>query len=371
MDKSVIIFCNAFLFLSQFAVCQETLSVNNVITEGDLYKAGSLIDARQIGEPVGQVKLYEPRWVEATAETPAYGVVEGSVYPVDPNGWPINFRVLLPASWSHRAMQAGGGGMNGTISVREGRNPMINKGFAIYGSDSGHQAPGMNMPGGNQNNHLATGPTTGNEWALNEEAIKNLGYMQMKKTHDAAMVIIERVYGEKPAFNYYIGNSQGGREGLTVAQRYQDDYDGIISNVPIVNFSSLMLAPELIRIQEKALANWVTPAKVNAIKAEFMKQCDGLDGLMDGIISNYNAARAIFNVNDGIGPADPWAALRAPNGVDPDPSNTSVSAKLTDGQIKTLELSYSAPGRPRTFRQKFRDQWRGQTGNSQEHSCTK
>lgn len=71
---------------------------------------------------------------------------------------------------------------------------------------------------------------------MNEEAIRNLGYMQMKKTHDAVMVIIKRIYGELPRYNYYIGGSQGGREGLMVAQRYPADYDGIVSNVPIVNF---------------------------------------------------------------------------------------------------------------------------------------
>ena len=60
-----------------------------------------------------------------------------------------------------------------------------------------------------------------------------------------------------------------------------------------------MLAPELIRIQEKPLANWVTPAKVNAIRGEFMRQCDALDGLADGIINNYMACRAIFDVNQG------------------------------------------------------------------------
>ena len=87
--------------------------------------------------------------------------------------------------------------------------------------------------------------------------------------------IIERMYGERPRFNYYIGSSQGGREALTVAQRYPADYDGIAANVPIVSFSTLMLAPELIRIHEKPLANWVTPAKVNAIRGEFMRQCDG------------------------------------------------------------------------------------------------
>jgi feruloyl esterase len=234
-------------------------------------------------------------------------------------------------------MQQGGGGINGTITVREGRAPMLGRGFAIYGSDSGHQA----AMGGAA--HLASGPagTSGDDWALNEEAIRNLGYMQMKKTRDAAMVIMERIYGERPHFNYYIGASQGGREGLMVAQRYPADYDGIISDVPIVNFSSLMLAPELIRIREIPLENWVTPAKVNTIRAEFLRQCDKLDGLSDGIINNYLGSREIFDVTDGTPPADPWSALRAPAGNDPDPENKSVNAKLADGQIQTLEFVYS------------------------------
>jgi hypothetical protein len=341
--KKLFCFVVALFLLAGELTFGQTKVINNiVITKADLIKVGTSIPASSIGEPVASVKLYEPRWVEATESTPAYGVVEGSIFPVDTNGWPINFRVLLPSSWSQHAMQAGGGGMNGTITVREGKNPLINKGFALYGSDAGHQAGGMGFPGGAQNKPLASGPTPGDEWALNDEAIKNLGYMQMKRTHDAAIVIMERIYGKKPLYNYYVGSSHGGREGLTVAQRYPKDYNGIISNVPIVNFSSLMLAPELIRIQEKPLKNWVTPAKVNVIRAEFLRQCDKLDGLADGIINNYMAARAIFNVNDGIGPNDPWAALRAPNNIDPNPNDKSDSAKLTNEQIKTMEFVYSS-----------------------------
>jgi hypothetical protein len=339
------IFCfivTVFLLAGTLTFGQSKVPTEIDITKSDIIKAGTSIPVSSIGEPVGSVTLYEPRWIEATDETPAYGVVEGSIFPVDPNGWPINFRVMLPASWSQRAMQAGGGGMNGTITVREGKNPLLNKGFALYGSDSGHQAGGMGFPGGAQNKPLASGPTPGDEWALNDEAIMNIGYMQMKKTHDAAMVIMERIYGKRPVYNYYVGSSHGGREGLTVAQRYPKDYNGIIANVPIVNFSSLMLAPELIRIQEKPLKNWVTPAKVNAIRAEFLRQCDKLDGLADGIVNNYLAARAIFNVNDGVGPSDPWATLRAPNNIDPDPSDKSEAAKLTDEQIKTMEFVYSS-----------------------------
>ena len=327
-----------FILAEVAAAGQNFSSKNSVITKTDIEKAGNSIPVSAIGEPVGSVKLYDPRWVEATDATPAYAVVEGSIFPVDPNGWPINFRVLLPASWSHRSMQAGGGGMNGSITVREGKNPMINKGFVMYGSDSGHQG---GMGGGGKT--MASGPAGAkpDDWALNEEAIRNLGYMQMKKTHDAAMVIIERIYGERPRYNYYIGGSQGGREGLMVAQRYPVDYNGIISDVPIVSFSSLMLAPELIRIQEKPLENWVTPAKANLIRTEFLKQCDKLDGLSDGIINNYMASRAIFDVTDGSGPVDPWAALRESNAKSAEPADNSNSDRLTNGQIKTLEFVYS------------------------------
>ncbi len=323
-------------------------SGDKIITQADVTveRVGTSIPVSDIGEPVSAVKLSAPRWVAGANASSSSAIVEGSIMPVDPNGFPINFRVILPASWNRRAIQQGGSGMDGTITVGGGgmmggfgggrggrgggRGGAAVSSDAMYGSDSGHQAGGM-MGGG----------SSGNSWAINDEAIKNFGYMQMKKTHDAAMVIMERVYGERPRFNYFIGGSQGGREAITVAQRYPADYDGILADVPVLNFSSLTISREWIRIQEKPLSNWVTPAKANAIRAEFIRQCDKLDGLADGIINNYIAARALFDVTDGIGGTDPWAALRAPNGVDPNPNDTSANAKLTDGQIKTLELVYS------------------------------
>jgi feruloyl esterase len=294
-------------------------------------RVGATIPAREIGEPVSGVRLDAPQWIEAAGSVPAYCRVDGSMAPVgtSPTARPINFRVLLPARWNRRGAQIGGGGFNGVIPRLAGPVPGVAgatplaRGFLVYGSDSGHQMPG---------------PV---DWALDAEVMKNLGYLQMKKTHDAAMTIARRVYGERPRFNYYFGTSQGGREALTVAQRYPADYDGIIANVPIVSFSSLMLAPELIRIQEKALANWVPPVKAQAIAGEFMRQCDALDGLADGIMNNYMACRAIFDTHDGAPNRHPWAARRCPGNVDPDPTDTSSAACLTDGQIATLEFIYS------------------------------
>ena len=140
MRKSFGVFGSVlFLFISLSVFAQP--GSNIIITKDTISKAGTSVPPSAIGEPVGSVKLYEPRWVEATANTPAHGVVEGSIMPVDPNGWPINFRVLLPASWSQRGMQQGGGGMNGSLGVGGmGGGSALSKGFAIYGSDGGHQA---------------------------------------------------------------------------------------------------------------------------------------------------------------------------------------------------------------------------------------
>jgi hypothetical protein len=326
-----------------------SLGEDKVVTEADCSasKLGSTIPVSAIGEPVSAVTLSTPVWTNATNSAPANCSVTGSMAPVskEPNAKPINFRVALPAAWNHRAAQLGGGGFNGVIPNLLGgvdqstRSSLVQIGFATYGSDSGHQMAPMMGPGRGQG--AAPAASNSDDWALNDEGMKNLGYMQLKKTHDAAMVLIERLYGEKPKYNYFFGSSQGGREGLTVAQRYPADYDGIAANVPIVNFSSLMLAPELIRIQEKPLANYVPMAKVNAIRGEFMRQCDKLDGRVDGIINNYMACRAIFDRTQAPKKSNPWSAKRCPNNVDPNPGDTSANACLTDGQISTLHFIYS------------------------------
>jgi feruloyl esterase len=299
-----------------------------VIREVDctVARLGSSIPSSAIGEPASGVTLAAPAWVAATESAPAHCRVDGAIAPVSAGAKPINFRVLMPASWTLRAVQVGGAGMNGSIpNLAGGRAVSVGpaQGIVTYGSDSGHRA--SDPP----------------EWALSDEAIKNLGFMQMKKTHDAAMVLVERVYGRRPRFTYYIGSSQGGREALTVAQRYPRDYDGVAANVPVVGFSSLMLAPEWVRIHEKPVERWLPRQKVEGIRAEFLRQCDHRDGLVDGIINNYQECRRVFDVKEPPAGRRPWAARRCPGSVDPDPADASARACLTDGQISTLELVYS------------------------------
>lgn len=284
-------------------------------------KLGTTVAVADIGEPVSAVTLNAPVWTAAAGSNQAYCSVTGAIYAVDPSAPVINFRVALPSSWSLRAVHTGGGGMNG-FAPGAPSAAILALGAATWGSDSGHSF-------------------LDSTWALNEEAMMNLGFMQMKKTRDVGVKLTERMYGEKPRFTYWQGGSQGGREGLTVMQRYPADYDGAALTVPIVNFSTLLLAPELIRIQEKPLANWVPPVKAEAIRQEFIRQCDKLDGLADGIINNYQACRNIFNVKAGAPGRNPWLSKRCPGNVDPNPTDNTATACFTDGQIQTLNFIYS------------------------------
>src|SRR5215510_13180494 len=113
------------------------------ITEADctVRNLGSSIPTSNIGEPVSGVTLSMPRWNPASGTVPAHCSVDGSMAPVDRSATakPIHFRVALPASWNRRSAQMGGGGTNGVIPNLTGE--ALQRGFATYGSDSGHQNP--------------------------------------------------------------------------------------------------------------------------------------------------------------------------------------------------------------------------------------
>src|ERR1051325_4644717 len=203
----------AFAAIRPQAPVLQTLPNAKTIAEADCSasRVGTTIPVSAIGLPISAVTIAAPRWVPAAQTSPARCEVDGVMAPVDTSATarPINFRVWLPAEWNGRAVQQGGGGMDGSIPDLTGARYSIGGksqaqlGFVTYGSDSGHQMGGRG------------GPVSGSQdWALNDEAMKNLGYAQLKKTHDAAMVLIERMYGSRPRYNYFTGPSQGGREGL-------------------------------------------------------------------------------------------------------------------------------------------------------------
>ena len=248
-----------------------------------------------------------------TPASPEHCKIIGTIAPIDPSAPMITFQVNLPTAWNGKALQYGGGGFNGTLVT--GLGPAIDappnmptplaQGYVTFGTDSGHQAGSLAEP---------------QAFALNDEALENFAYASYKKVREAAVEIVVRRYGRRPARVYYMGSSEGGREGLTMAQRFPADYDGIISRVPVINWTGLQHAGHRSGLVQQG-GGWLNPAKARLVGLTVLKACDALDGLSDGIVSNYLACGAAFNVQ----------TLRCPTGAD------EGDACLSERQVAAIQ----------------------------------
>jgi hypothetical protein len=272
--------------------------------------AGIVIPAAEIGLATTGAEVQSATLVAATSSTPEYCRVEGVISPVDPAAPNIRFRVNLPSEWNGKAMHFGGGGFNGSVVAATGGAPSappgaptpLARGYTTFGSDSGHV-------GGNAS------------FGLNDEALVNFGYAALKKSRDVAVVLINARYGSDPDYTYFVGSSQGGREAVTVAQRFPADYDGILSRVPVLNFTALQIAGN--RMGSALLAangGWMNGTEIALLSERTMAACDPIDGVSDGIISKYQGCDF-----------DP-AVLRCDGGAD------TGDDCLSDAQISALEL---------------------------------
>ena len=222
-------------------------------------------------------------------QTPAFCKVTGRILPVDASAPPILFQINLPLAWNGRSVQYGGGGFNGVLIsglalVPAGRwdqpSPLA-QGFVTYGTDSGHQ----NKPG-----------EAPQAFAANEEAFVNFAHASYKKVRDVAVALTQRAYGRAPYKMYFLGSSEGGREGLTMAQRYPNDFDGIFSRVPVINWTGLMHVSNRAGLTTMNDA-WLPRAKVELVHNEVLAACDELDGVKDNLVANPVACKARFDVS--------------------------------------------------------------------------
>ena len=243
---------------------------------------------------------------------PAYCKVLGSSKPTPDSD--IRFEVLIPegSAWNGRYLQVGNGGFAGQIPERIMTAPLA-AGFAVAGTDDGHQS------------QIGTDAS----WALNHpEKQIDFGYRALKETTDAAKAIVHAYEGALPKFSYFAGCSDGGREALMEAERYPNDFDGVVAGDPANHWTHLLVA---------AAWNWqaltATPdsflsqPKLHAVEAAAIKQCGDETGVIeDPLVCHF----------------DP-ASLRCTNGDGP--------SCLTDAQIAALRKIYSGARNPRTGEQ--------------------
>ena len=202
-------------------------------------------------------------------DVPAFCRVTAEVKPSKDSD--IKMEVWLPLTgWNGKYEGLGNGGFAGSI-VYPALASAVSRGFAAAGTDTGH-----------------AGSATDASWALGHpEKVIDFGYRAIHEMTVKAKAMIQAFYGDAPKHSYFASCSNGGREALMEAQRFPEDYDGILAGAP-ANFWTNMLVSGIWDLQalQGDPKSYIPAAKIPAIHSAVLAACDAQDGVKDGIIND-------------------------------------------------------------------------------------
>ncbi|KAI1338564.1 tannase and feruloyl esterase [Xylariaceae sp. FL0016] len=132
-------------------------------------------------------------------------------------------------------------------------------------------------------------------------SLQNFAFVSLNDQAIIGKSVIHDFYGEPPKYSYWSGCSQGGRQGLMLAQRYPTAYDGILANAPAIYWNHLLSSIYWPYQAMLDLGVFPHECEIDTINAAAVTACDGLDGAVDGIISDPDACLRTFNVFDQVG----------------------------------------------------------------------
>ena len=270
-------------------------AANTTITAAQTVAAGAFT------APAGA----EPGPAPAFAKLPAFCRVQGVIQPSSDSH--IEFEVWLPASgWNGRYEGLGNGGFAGSITYAGLANAVAN-GYAASASDTGHKGNAIDA-----------------RWALGHpEKVTDFGYRAVHDTSDKAKALISAFYGNRAQHSYFSSCSNGGREALMEAQRFPEDYDGILAGAPANYWTHLLATAGAEDVFLNDPVSRIPASKVPAIQVATLAACDAQDGVKDGVIND--PSRCHF---------DPSQLLC--KGPDSD-------SCLTAPQVASLEKLYQGP----------------------------
>jgi feruloyl esterase len=189
----------------------------------------------------------------------------------------IRLELWIPegAAWNGKFVQVGNGGFAGSIP-RGSFNGPVKAGFAVSGTDDGHQDPvGTNA-----------------SWALGHpEKVVDFGYRAVKETTDASKALIVAMKGGKIAKSYFAGCSDGGREALMTAQRYPADFDGIVAGAP-ANYMSQLFG--LSAYQQQIMARpggYLGAPQRELLQKTVLAQCGGEAFIRDPMSCHFDPGK--------------------------------------------------------------------------------
>jgi feruloyl esterase len=210
----------------------------------------------------------------------------------------IKFHLRLPTAWNGRFFFEGGGGSNGNLGNAFGnlqgqqRTNALSLGYAVVSQDAGHDNAVNNDP--NRNGTVTFG--------FDPQARLDFGYNSYDQVTQAAKAIIQANYGMPPERSFYVGCSEGGREGMMMSQRFPAYFDGVLSCAPGFQlpkaalfghawdaqaFADVAKASGIYdRFGQPLLNKTFTDEDLDLASQAILQACDVLDGLEDGIIDN-------------------------------------------------------------------------------------
>jgi hypothetical protein len=228
----------------------------------------TIVSAKSV--PAGPFTMpASPFGPEHAVPLPAFCRVTGVIKPSADSD--IQFEVWMPASdWNRKFDGVGNGGFAGSIDYPD-LVAGLRAGFAAASTDTGHTASAIDA-----------------RWALGHpEKIIDFGYRAIHLTNVVGKAIARDFYGAAPSLAYFSSCSNGGRQALMEAQRFPDDYNGIIAGAP-ANFWTHLLAAAIWDSQAtlENAASYIPPTKLPAIRDAVLAACDAEDGVKDGILNN-------------------------------------------------------------------------------------
>jgi feruloyl esterase len=200
-------------------------------------------------------------------DLPAFCRVAGVIKPTSDSE--IKFEVWMPsAGWNGKFQGVGNGGFAGSLSYPDLAGAVA-RGYASATTDTGHS-------GGDAS------------WALGHpEKIVDYGHRAIHEMTEKAKAIISAFYGEGPKHSYFSSCSNGGRQALMEAQRYPNDYDGLIAGAPANYFTHILTGFAWnMQMTLNDPASYIPPSKLKAVEAAALAACDGRDGVKDGVLDD-------------------------------------------------------------------------------------